>query len=107
MDTNPIGSALSNDLLQLAMQQPQTIGARLPWMSKHRQFDRDGNHIPGRVRIGEHSGLRKMMRAARRGKVPQERIGVIVRGMQSAAGRPEVWANRQLTTLGQALGLMP
>lgn len=47
----------------------------------------------GRVRIGEHSGLRKLMRAARRGRVPQERIGVIVRAMESAAARAHVFGN--------------
>ena len=39
------------------------IGIRLPHYSKHRQFDDDGSRIPGACRVGEHSGLRKLMRA--------------------------------------------
>lgn len=62
-------------------------------VSKHRQFDDDGKHIPGRLRIGEHSGLRKLMRAARRGKVPAERIGVITRAMESAVSREAAYLN--------------
>lgn len=45
--------------------------------SKHRQFDQEGNWIPGAVKIAANSGLRKLMRAARRGLVPGERIFLI------------------------------
>lgn len=45
----------------------------------------------GAVRIMAGSSLRKLMRAARRGKVPAERIRVIVQAMQSAARRDWVW----------------
>lgn len=51
--------------------------------------------VPGKgtVRIVEASGLRKLMRAARRGRVPEERIGLCVRAMQSANERAWVFAN--------------
>lgn len=48
----------------------------------------------GWVRITEQSGLRKLMRAARRGRVPEERIGVCVAAMESAAERPGAWLHR-------------
>lgn len=50
--------------------------------SKHGRVPRSGA-----VRITEHSGLRKLMRAARRGKVPTERKRVMVEAMQSALRR--------------------
>jgi hypothetical protein len=54
-------------------------------VSKHRQLDRDGKWIEGKVRIGSQSGLRKLMRAARRGKVPLERVRDIGLAQESAA----------------------
>lgn len=56
-------------------------------ISKHRQFDHNGKHIPGDCRVLEGSGLRKLMRAARRGKLPAERLGTIKRTIQSIAER--------------------
>lgn len=47
----------------------------------------------GRVRIGEHSGLRKLMRAANRGLVPAERLNIIVDAMKSAAIRAPLYAH--------------
>jgi hypothetical protein len=47
----------------------------------------------GRCRIGEHSGLRKLMRAANRGLVPSERLRVIVQAMRSAQERAHVYQN--------------
>ena len=41
----------------------------------------------GAVKIGDHSSLRKLMRAARRGKIPAERMGIIQRAMTNAAKR--------------------
>lgn len=62
---------------------------------RHDRRDQALNPGPmrGRVRIGEHSSLCKLMRAARRGLVPNERIGVIVRAMQSASERAYVFGN--------------
>jgi hypothetical protein len=47
----------------------------------------------GKVRIGDHSGLRKLMRAARRGKLPAERAGVIKRATESAAKRSDKYVS--------------
>jgi UPF0288 family protein (methanogenesis marker protein 3) len=41
----------------------------------------------GEINIGRLSSLRKLMRAARREKIPDERMGVIQRAMQSAEKR--------------------
>jgi hypothetical protein len=41
----------------------------------------------GRITIGKHSGLRKLMRAARRGKIPDERMVIIETAMRKAAER--------------------
>lgn len=41
----------------------------------------------GKVRIFANSSLRKLMRAARRGKIPDERLGIINRAMANAAKR--------------------
>lgn len=47
----------------------------------------------GKVRIGDHSSLRKLMRAARRGKIPEERMGIIQRAMKSAELRRRAYQN--------------
>jgi len=61
-------------------------------ISKHRRVDEDGNRLPGRCRIGVQSGLRKLMRAARRGIVPPDQAHIIGQAMQNAAAyRPERW----------------
>jgi hypothetical protein len=44
----------------------------------------------GEVRIFENSSLRKLMRAARRGKIPPERLGIIKRAVAKAALRKAV-----------------
>ncbi len=42
-------------------------------VSKHRQFDEHGRHIPGKCRFNrKQSGLRKLMRAMRRGTLDAE-----------------------------------
>ena len=57
-------------------------------ISKHRQFDPDTHkHIPGEVIIMADSSLRKLMRAARRGKLPEDRQFKIAEAMKSAARR--------------------
>lgn len=59
-------------------------------ISKHRQFDIDPpyKHMPGEVRILAGSSLRKMMRAARRGKMPEDRMFTIQEAQKSAAKHP-------------------
>lgn len=47
----------------------------------------------GKCRIGDQSGLRKLMRAARRRKLPAERLGLIKRAMENAARRPTAFVN--------------
>lgn len=58
-------------------------------ISKHRQFDIEPpyQHIPGEVRIMANSSLRKLMRAASRGKIPEDRQFTIAEAMKSAAKR--------------------
>ena len=46
----------------------------------------------GEVRIFDNSSLRKLMRAARRGKIPAERLGIIQRAVARAATRKAVYA---------------
>lgn len=42
-------------------------------ISKHRRYDEDGNFIPGKCNFNrKHSGLRKLMRAMRRGTLDAE-----------------------------------
>ena len=45
----------------------------------------------GEVKIGAHSSLRKLARAMRRGKVPDERQVIIDAAMASAAKRAAVY----------------
>lgn len=56
--------------------------------SKHygqrRLRDEDGEPIHGKCRIGDNSSLRKLMRAARQGKIPSERTRLINNAMWSA-----------------------
>ncbi len=53
-------------------------------MTKSRPFK-------GSVRIGQHSSLRKLKRAMRRGTVPPERQVIIDTAMHNAAKRAEVY----------------
>ena len=63
-------------------------------VSKHRQFDPDnGKWIEGRVRILADSSLRKLMRAARRGKMPDERQVIIDTAVGKAAKRRDFYLN--------------
>lgn len=62
-------------------------------VSKHRRFDSDGNWIPGNVKIRNNSSLKKLMSAARRGKLPDERQEIIDQAVASAAKRFRVYQN--------------
>ena len=55
-------------------------------MRRHHRAER----FKGVVAIGPYSGLRKLMRAARRGKIPDERVVVIKVAMEKAAKRTRV-----------------
>ena len=44
--------------------------------------------MQGLVRIFDNSSLRKLMRAARRGQLPAERLEIIERAVKSAAEKP-------------------
>lgn len=43
--------------------------------------------FPGRVRLSDYSSLRKLMRAARRGKLSEERLRIIADAVESVARR--------------------
>lgn len=62
-------------------------------ISKHQRFDSDGKFIPGKLRVARNSSLRKLMRAARRGKIPDERAVVIDAAVQSAGRNTRRWQN--------------
>lgn len=47
----------------------------------------------GMVRINRFSGIKKLMRAARRGKMPAEYLGAIARAVQNVARDPEKFMN--------------
>jgi hypothetical protein len=42
-----------------------------------RQYSSKPAPFKGKVKITQHSGLRKLMRAARRGMIPEERLALI------------------------------
>lgn len=52
----------------------------------------------GDVRIFDNSSLRKLMRAARRGKIPAERLGLIARATTRAAAREDAYLNASART---------
>ncbi len=62
-------------------------------ISKHRRRDDDGKWIPGKVRVSEQSGVRKLMRAARRGKMPDERALIIKVAIERAGQRADKYVN--------------
>jgi hypothetical protein len=47
--------------------------------------------MKGVVTIGRHSGLQKLMRAARRGKIPDERMVIIQMAERKAEGNRHYW----------------
>ena len=53
----------------------------------------------GRVKIDRHSSLRKLMRAARRGMIPDERQTMIDTALAQARKRAEVYRTRALMGL--------
>lgn len=55
--------------------------------SKHQRWTIDGKRIPGQCKIVANSSLRKLMRAARQGKIPDERMFTIQTAMGKAAER--------------------
>jgi hypothetical protein len=56
-------------------------------VSKHRQFDKDGKWIPGKVIVAANSGLRKLMRGMRRHTLSGERLVTIVSAMDRSQKR--------------------
>lgn len=61
--------------------------------SKHQRWDSDGNWIPGKLRVFGNSSLRKLMRATRRGKIPDERQVLIDAAMERAGQRRAAYIN--------------
>jgi hypothetical protein len=64
----------------------------------------------GRVRIGRYSSLRKLMRAANRGRVPEERLFTINQAMRSAFERKAIFHTRHNAgpaTLAGLIGVIP
>jgi hypothetical protein len=61
--------------------------------SKHRKFDHRGEHIPGKCRIFANSGIRKLQRAMRQGKVPDERWVLITAAAERAEQRYGAYLN--------------
>lgn len=53
-------------------------------VSKHQRWTPDGKWIPGKCRVFANSSLRKLMRAARQGKMPAERQFTIDAAMKAA-----------------------
>ena len=59
-------------------------------MRKHQHHAKPGE---GYLAIGQYSGLRKLMRAARRGKIPDERTVIIETAEKKSATNP-AWRKR-------------
>lgn len=71
-----------------------------------RPSKRQTKALSGKVRIGENSSLRKLMRAAARGRIPDERQVIIDAAMQSAEKRREKYLSshaRAMDRLVQAI----
>ncbi len=62
-------------------------------VSKHQRRDSDGNWIPGKCRVLANASLRKLARAARQGKMPDERQVLIDAAMERAAKRRAAYLN--------------
>jgi hypothetical protein len=65
--------------------------------SKHRKFNHLGEHIPGKCRIFANSSLRKLQRAMRQGKVPDERAVIIAMAEAMARKRREMTELERIT----------
>lgn len=76
-------------------------------VSKHRQFDPETfKHVEGTVRVGASTSLRKLMRAARRGKIPEDRLFTIAEAQKAAAKHHNDYLSsyrRAVNALRQAL----
>jgi len=62
-------------------------------ISKHQRWTPDNKWIPGKCRVLSNPSLRKMMRAARTGNMPDERQVTIDLAMQKAAKRKDAYLN--------------
>ncbi len=50
----------------------------------------------GKINISKHSSLRKLMRASRRGKIPDERMVIIEVAERKAASRAKLYMHATL-----------
>lgn len=68
-------------------------------ISKHQRWTPDKKWIPGKLRMMKSAygqctwSLRKLMRAQRRGKVPEEQQGIIQMAIEKAARRRPLYLN--------------
>lgn len=73
------------------------------YVSKHRQYGlKTHTHIEGECKIEKNSSLRKLMRAARRGKLPEDRLFTISETQESADKRADKYLSayrRRMNTL--------
>jgi hypothetical protein len=72
-------------------------GALMNRISKHQRWDSDGNWIPGKCRIFDNSSIRKLQRAMRPGKVPDERAVIIAMAEAMARKRREMTELERIT----------
>lgn len=61
--------------------------------SKHQRWTSDGDWIPGKCRVFANASLRKLMRAARQGEMPDERQVLINAATERAAARSAAYLN--------------
>jgi len=61
----------------------------------------------GKLKIGKHSSLRKLMRAARRGRIPDERIVIIETAEKKAADRAEIYLHACRRQIGRLQHIAP
>jgi hypothetical protein len=70
------------------------MSTKRPHKGRDRDKARHPDPMKGEVRVGEHSGLRKLMRAARRAKLPEERmLAISVAQTNAQVYRTFVWFN--------------
>jgi hypothetical protein len=62
-------------------------------VSKHQRWDSDGNWLPGKCRVFPNASIRKLMRAARQGKMPDERQVLIDAAIERAGQRRAAYLN--------------
>jgi hypothetical protein len=61
---------------------------------RHRSSSKRNPPLQGDVRLSDRSGLRKLMRASRRGLLPPERLRIIRQAEESAAERRSKYMSR-------------